>query len=168
MGNFHASRADTLLETARNKKNRRKIAVNLDTGDGDELVYMFVYPTERVIDTLNDERAFLPFERADGSVTIVAKKIIRRLSPMEVARQVNVRDPYDLLGVTLTASEDEVREAYHRAVAAVHPDRVHSLGLPGDFLELATRQAAQLNDAYRKIKAVRKAESVGRGEPAAE
>jgi hypothetical protein len=157
-----------LLETNRNKKNRRKIAVNLDTGDGDELVYMFVYPTERVIDTLNDERAFLPFEQADGSVTIVAKKIIRRLSPMEVARQINARDPYDLLGVSLTATDEEVREAYHRAVAAVHPDRVHSLGLPGDFLEMATRQAAQLNDAYRKIKAVRKAEGVGfRDEPAA-
>ena len=157
-----------MLETARNKKNRRKIAVNLDTGDGDELVYMFVYPTERVIDTLNDERAFLPFERGDGSVTIVAKKIIRRLSPMEVARQVNARDPYDVLGIPLTASEDEVREAYHRAVAAVHPDRVHSLGLPADFLELATRQAAQVNDAYRKIKSVRKAEVVGtQDEPAA-
>lgn len=146
---------------ARNKKNRRKIAVNLDTGDGDELVYMFVFPTERVIDTLNDERAFLPFERPDGSVTIVAKKIIRRLSPMEVARQVDQRDPYDVLGVQMTASDGEVREAYHRAVAAVHPDRVHSLGLPGDFLEMATRQAAKLNDAYRKIKAVRKAEMAG-------
>jgi hypothetical protein len=150
-----------LLETNRNKKNRRKIAVNLDTGDGEELVYMFVYPAERVIDTLNDERAFLPFERPDGSVTIVAKKIIRRLSPMEVTRPINTRDPYDLLGITLTATDEEVREAYHRAVAAVHPDRVHSLGLPGDFLEMATRQAALLNDAYRKIKAVRKAESTG-------
>lgn len=150
-----------MLETNRNKKNRRKIAVNLDTGDGEELVYMFVYPAERVIDTLNDERAFLPFERPDGSVTIVAKKIIRRLSPMEVARAINSRDPYDLLGVTLTATDEEVREAYHRAVAAVHPDRVHSLGLPGDFLEMATRQAALLNDAYRKIKAVRNAEVAG-------
>ena len=150
-----------MLESGRTKKNRRKIAVNLDTGDGEELVYMFVYPTERVIDTLNDERAFLPFERADGTVTIVAKKIIRRLSPMEIDRQVNTRDPYDLLGVTLTASDEEVRQAYHRAVAAVHPDRVHALGLTGDFLEMATRKAAQLNDAYRKIKAVRKAEGVG-------
>jgi DnaJ-domain-containing protein 1 len=157
----------SLLETSRNKKQRRKIAVNLDTGEGDELVYMFVYPSERVIDTLNDDREFLPFERPDGSLTIVAKKIIRRLSPTEMGRQVDSRDPYDLLGVSMTASDDEVREAYHRAVAAVHPDRVHSLGLPGDFLEMATRKAAQLNDAYRKIKAVRKAENAGmQGEPA--
>lgn len=156
-----------MLDSNRNKKNRRKIAVSLDTGDGEELVYMFVYPTERVIDTLNDDRDFLPFERPDGSLTIVAKKIIRRLSPIEIARHVDFKDPYDVLGIPLTASDAEVHDAYHRAVAAVHPDRVHSLGLPGDFLEMATRRAAQINDAYRKIKAVRKAERVGHDEPAA-
>ena len=149
-----------MLESNRNKKQRRKIAVSLDTGDGEEMVYMFVFPTERVIDTLNDDREFLPFERPDGTLTIVAKKTILRLSPMDLERQIDTRDPYDLLGVTMTATENEVREAYHRAVAAVHPDRVHSLGLPADFLEMATRKAAQLNDAYRKIKAVRKAEAV--------
>ena len=147
-----------MLETNRNKKQRRKIAVNLDTGDGEELVYMFVFPTERVIDTLNDDREFLPFERPDGSLTIVAKKTILRLSPLDMGRQVDTRDPYDLLGVAVTASDTEVQEAYHRAVAAVHPDRVHSLGLPTDFLEMATRKAAQLNDAYRKIKFLRKFE----------
>ncbi len=150
-----------MLDSNRNKKQRRKMAVSLDAGDGEELVYMFVYPSERVIDTLNDDRDFLPFERPDGSLTIVAKKIIRRLSPMEVGRQFNARDPYDVLGVLLSASDAEVQEAYRRAIAAVHPDRVHSLGLPSDFLEMATRYAAQLNDAFRKIKAVRKAEAAG-------
>ncbi|HKP23138.1 MAG TPA: DnaJ domain-containing protein [Dongiaceae bacterium] len=149
-----------MLEANRNKKQRRKIAVNLDTGDGEELVYMFVFPTERVIDTLNDDREFLPFERPDGSLTIVAKKTILRLSPLDMGRQVDTRDPYDLLDIPMTATDDEVHQAYHRAVAAVHPDRVHSLGLPADFLEMATRKAAQINDAYRKIKAVRKAEGV--------
>lgn len=150
-----------MLETNRNKRQRRKIAVSLDAGDGEELVYMFVYPSERVIDTLNDDRAFLPFERPDGSLTIVAKKIIRRLSPIEMGRRVDMGDPHDVLGVPMTASDAEVQEAYHRAVAAVHPDRVHTLGLPADFLEMATRRAALLNDAYRKIKALREAEAAG-------
>ena len=155
------------MDAKSNKRQRRKIAVNLDAGDGEELVYMFVYPTERVIDTLNDDREFLPFERPDGSLTIVAKKIIRRLSPMELGRRVDEKDPYDLLGVPISATDAEVKDAYHRAVSAVHPDRVRSLGLPADFLELATRRAALLNDAYRRIKSVRKAEVVGlQGEPA--
>jgi hypothetical protein len=149
------------VDAKSNKRQRRKIAVNLDAGDGEELVYMFVYPTERVIDTLNDDREFLPFERPDGSLTIVAKKIIRRLSPMELGRRVDEKDPYDLLGVPISATDAEVKDAYHRAVSAVHPDRVRSLGLPADFLELATRRAALLNDAYRRIKSVRKAEVEG-------
>jgi hypothetical protein len=146
-----------MLDANRNKRTRKKIAVGLDTGEGEELVYMFVSPTERVIDTLNDDRDFLPFERPDGSLTIVAKKIIRRLSPMETARTSDSNNPYDLLGIEPNASDHEIQEAYHRAVSAVHPDRVHSLGLPMDFLEMATRRAAQLNDAYRKIRKARKA-----------
>ena len=151
-----------MLETARNRRSRRKIAVTLDTGDGEEIVYMFVNPTERVIDTLNDEREFLPFERPDGSVIIIAKKTIRRMSPMEIKREVDQGDPYDLLGVTLTATDEEVHAAYTRAVASVHPDRLNSMGLPGDFMEMATMRAAQLNDAYRKIRTLRKAEAAGR------
>src|SRR6185503_20719112 len=104
---------------------------------------------------------FLPFERPDGSVILIAKKTIRRMSPMELKRQVDAGDPYDLLGVKLTATDEEVHQAYLRAVAAVHPDRVNSMGLPGEFLEMATLRAAQLNDAYRKIKAVRKADVAG-------
>lgn len=145
-----------MLETGRNKRTRKKIAVGLDTGEGEELVYMFVSPGERVIDTLNDDREFLPFERPDGSLTIIAKKTILRLSPMEAARALDSRDPYEMLGIDASASDEAVQEAYHRAVSAVHPDRVHSLGLPLDFLDMATRRAAQLNDAYRKIRKARK------------
>jgi 5,10-methylene-tetrahydrofolate dehydrogenase/methenyl tetrahydrofolate cyclohydrolase len=39
-----------VLESNRSKKQRRKIAVSLDAGGCEELVYMFVYPSERVID----------------------------------------------------------------------------------------------------------------------
>ncbi|MGH6894047.1 MAG: J domain-containing protein [Dongiaceae bacterium] len=158
-----------MLDTNRNKKARYKVAVSVDFGGGDteELAYMFIAPAQRVSDVLNDEREFLPFERPDGSVFMVAKKIIRRITPMELGRQIDAKDPYDLLGVTPTATDAEVHEAYHRCVGAVHPDRVHSLGLPPDFLEIATRRAAQLNDAYRKIRAVRKAEARPMDDPAA-
>jgi DnaJ-domain-containing protein 1 len=118
---------------------------------------MFVSPTERISDTLNDDRDFLPFERPDGSVVMVAKTQIRKLTPMETVGHSQSHDPYALLGIAPGASDHEIQEAYHRAVSAVHPDRVHSLGLPMDFLEMATRRAAQLNDAYRKIRKARKA-----------
>ena len=151
------------MDPRRNKQTRHKVAIRLDRGnaEGEELVYMFIAPDQRVTDVLNDEREFLPFERADGTVFAVAKRIIRCITPMETGRKVNENDPYALLGLTTAATDEQVHDSYERLVAAVHPDRVHSLGLPQDFLELATRRAAQLSDAYRRIKAVRKAERVG-------
>jgi DnaJ-domain-containing protein 1 len=151
------------MDPRRNKQTRHKVAIRLDRGnaEGEELVYMFIAPDQRVTDVLNDERDFLPFERADGTVFAVAKRIIRCITPMETGRKVNENDPYALLGLTTAATDEQVHDSYERLVAAVHPDRVHSLGLPQDFLELATRRAAQLSDAYRRIKAVRKAERVG-------
>jgi DnaJ-domain-containing protein 1 len=151
------------MDSRRNKQTRHKVAIRLDRGhaEGEELVYMFIAPDQRVTDVLNDEREFLPFERADGTVFAVAKRIIRCITPMETGRKVNEKDPYALLGLTTAATDEQVHDSYERLVAAVHPDRVHSLGLPQDFLELATRRAAQLSDAYRRIKAVRKAERVG-------
>lgn len=145
-----------MLDANRNKRTRKKVAVGLDTGEGEELAYMFVSPVERVSDTLNDERDFLPFERPDGSVMMVAKTQIRKLTPLETVPQSDSHDPYTLLGIEPNATDAQVKEAYHKAVSAVHPDRVHTLGLPPEFLEMATRRAAQLNDAYRKIRKQRK------------
>jgi DnaJ-domain-containing protein 1 len=155
--------ARTLLDPNRNKQTRHKIAVRVDLGDdaGEQLAYLFSAPAQRVTDVLTDEREFLPFERPDGSVFVVAKRIICCITPMEIGRPVNEKDPYDLLGLTPAATDEEVHEAYKRASEAVDPERMQSLGLPADFLEMAMRRAAQLNEAYRKIKAVRKAEALG-------
>ena len=45
-----------------------------------------------------------------------------------------------------------MHEAYRRAIASVHPDHIQALGLPQEFLELATRRAMAVNDAYDRIK----------------
>jgi hypothetical protein len=155
--------ARTLLDPNRNKQTRHKIAVRVDLGNdaGEQLAYLFTAPAQRVTDVLNDEREFLPFERPDGSEFVVAKRVIRCITAMETGRQVNEKDPYDLLGLTPAATDEEVQKAYRRAIEAVDPDRMQSFGLPPDFLEMAMRRTAQLNEAYRKIKAVRKAEVLG-------
>ncbi|HWA48109.1 MAG TPA: DnaJ domain-containing protein [Dongiaceae bacterium] len=147
-----------MLQTRSIKKICHKVAVTLDVGDGEQLLHMFVPAALRVSDVLNDERDFLPFERADGSIIMFAKKVIRSLVPIEMDRTVETSDPYDLLGVTPAASNTDLQEAYHRAVGVVHPDRIQSLGLPAEFMELATRRAAKLNDAYRKIRTQRNAD----------
>src|SRR5690349_25050103 len=101
--------ARTLLDPNRNKQTRHKIAVRVDLGndDGEQLAYLFIAPAQRVTDVLNDEREFLPFERPDGSVFVVAERVIRCLTPLEVGRPVNEKDPYDLVGVTPSAADEE-------------------------------------------------------------
>lgn len=140
------------------KKTLIKVAVMLDAGDGEEFVYMFVPPTLEVGDVLNDERSFLPFEHIDGTVAQIAKKCIRSVVPMNSGQRIDGNDPHDVIGVDPSVSDAELQSAYHKAIAAVHPDRLTPLGLPAELMEVATRRAAKLNDAYRKIRFLRKFE----------
>jgi hypothetical protein len=148
-----------MLNSGRSKKTLLKVAVMLDAGGDEQFVYMFVPPTLEVGDVLNDDRDFLPFEHIDGTVAMIAKKCIRSVVPMNSGQRVDTNDPHDLIGVDPSASDAELQTAYHKAISAVHPDRLTPLGLPAELIEVATRRAAKLNDAYRKIKFLRKFET---------
>jgi hypothetical protein len=135
------------------RKARNKYAVEVELDDGRvQTLFVFVTPAARVVDMLNDERRFLPFETNNGSVVIYNKRAIRRLSPLFAAERMASKDPYDIIDVSHKASDQEIHEAYRKAVASVHPDHIQALGLPEEFMELATRRAMAINDAYDRIK----------------
>lgn len=144
-----------MFDSSQTKKTRIKIMMRVELDDGNErLLFMFVAPNTRVSDTINDTREFLPFETAEGDTEIINKHRIRRIVPMESKTRPS-RDPYDILGITESASDAEVKAAYHKAIMPVHPDNIQALNLPPDFLALANRMAAQANEAYAKIKKAR-------------
>jgi DnaJ-domain-containing protein 1 len=144
-----------MFDNSQTKKTRHKILMRIELDDGVErLMALFVAPNTRVSDTLNDNRMFLPFEAADGTTEIIRKEAIRRIVPMETGTR-PTRSPYDILGVSETASDAEVKAAYHKAIAPVHPDSIGAMNLPPDFVQLANRMAAQTNEAYAKIKKLR-------------
>lgn len=135
------------------KKARNKYAVEVELDDGNiRTLFVFVAPGSRVIDMLNDERMFIPFEAGDGAIVIYKKSAIKRLSELFAAERSATRDPYDIIDVSAKASDKEIHEAYRRAIASVHPDHIQSLGLPQEFIELATKRAMAINDAYDRIK----------------
>jgi DnaJ-domain-containing protein 1 len=101
---------------------------------------------------LNDDRQFVPFESSDGTITIYRKTAIRRLSPLFAAERMASKDPYDIIDVSAKATDQEIHEAYRRAVSSVHPDHIQALGLPEEFIEFATKRTMAVNDAYDKIK----------------
>ena len=135
------------------KKARNKYAVEVELDDSKvQTMFVFVPPSMRVIDVLNDERGFIPFETSEGTIIIYKKSAIRRVTELFAAERTATRDPYDIIDVSAKANDKEVHDAYRRAIASVHPDHIQSLGLPSEFLELATRRAMAINDAYDRIK----------------
>ena len=54
-------------------------------------------------------------------------------------------DPYQILGVSPDASDEEIKRAYRKLAKQYHPD-----ANPGD--EYAARKMQEINDAYDRIK----------------
>ena len=60
-------------------------------------------------------------------------------------------DAYAVLGLTRSASDDEVKQTYRRLVREHHPDRLVAKGLPKEFVEHANKTLAAINAAYDRI-----------------
>lgn len=61
-------------------------------------------------------------------------------------------DPYALLNIDATATNEEVRKAYIQAVRENHPDRMIARGAPEEFLAVATEKMTRVNTAYEAIR----------------
>ncbi len=59
------------------------------------------------------------------------------------------KDPYEILGVSKNASEEEIKSAYRRQAQRYHPDRVSHLG--EEFQELAKQRFQEIQKAYETI-----------------
>jgi DnaJ-domain-containing protein 1 len=136
------------------KQHKVKVEVELELDDGTRtLATMFVAAYQRVVDVLNDDRQFLPVTGPEG-VSLINKKTIRRVVPFaqQVDPERRSESPYRVLGVTDGIGDDALREAYLAMTRANHPDKLRGLGLPDDFVDLATRKMAVINDAYQRIR----------------
>lgn len=64
-------------------------------------------------------------------------------------------DPYQILGVSRSIDDDDLKKAYHALVRDNHPDRLTAQGMPEEFIEVANHKLAAINVAYDKIAAER-------------
>lgn len=64
-------------------------------------------------------------------------------------------DPYLILGVDRSVSNEELRRAYRTLAAANHPDVFSARGLPRGAERLATEKMAAINAAYQAVRAQR-------------
>jgi DnaJ-domain-containing protein 1 len=136
------------------KLEKVKLAVEMEIDSGLRLLgSVFVGQRQRLPDLLNDDRAFLPFETSEGIIKIIRKSTIRSVTPLnQVTLPMTTTDPYEILGVASSIGDEELKSIYHRKVQETHPDKLVSMGLPLEFVQLANEKVARINDAYDRIR----------------
>lgn len=65
-------------------------------------------------------------------------------------------DPYEILGVSRDATDEEVRKAYRNIIKDFHPDKLVAKGMPEEFHELGAKKTSEANIAYDQIKKERR------------
>lgn len=70
-------------------------------------------------------------------------------------QSVELEDAYRVLGVTMGASDREVKTAYRRLMNQHHPDKLVSRGLPPSMAAAAEQRTHEIRAAYERIKAHR-------------
>lgn len=73
--------------------------------------------------------------------------------PEDLTADFSTLDPYALLDVSPSASPEEIKAAYKRAVARYHPDKVAHLGK--EFQELAHKKLLAIQQAYEILQSQR-------------
>ncbi len=63
-----------------------------------------------------------------------------------------IDDAYSTLGVSVDATDQDIKRAYHKLIRENHPDRLAAKGLPENMRELAEERTREINAAYDVIK----------------
>jgi DnaJ like chaperone protein len=61
------------------------------------------------------------------------------------------RNPYDVLGINSSVSNEELSSHYYRLVAENQPDKFVMRGMPKEFVLIATERVSAINEAYAAI-----------------
>lgn len=62
---------------------------------------------------------------------------------------------YELLGISPTATDQEVKRAYRKLMSQHHPDKWAAKGLPESMIKMTTEKAQTIRKAYEQICALR-------------
>jgi DnaJ like chaperone protein len=66
-----------------------------------------------------------------------------------------VAQAYEVLGVTIAASDAEVTKAYRRLMNQNHPDKLVARGLPESMTKVAEEKTRQVRAAYEVLREAR-------------
>ncbi len=140
-------------------KTRLEVEVELNHG-ARLLGSLFIKQMQRLSDLLNDSREFLPLQTPEGLITHLRKTTIARVTQLDqTIEAAAVTDPYAILGVSPRVDDENLRRAYHELCAQHHPDKLVSLDLAADYIDLANSRMVRVIEAYARIKKERNGEA---------
>jgi DnaJ like chaperone protein len=96
--------------------------------------------------------AELAYLKAVAAVFGIAERDFDCVTARHVRRE---DDPYVILGVERSLSDDALKRRYRQLVADNHPDREIARGLPPEAVRIATERLTAINAAWERIAAER-------------
>jgi preprotein translocase subunit Sec63 len=82
-------------------------------------------------------------------ISLIAYTIRRLIRQRKIIVREQSFDPYEILGVSRSASQAEIKEAYRQQLSKYHPDKVAHLG--EELQSLARNKTAEIIKAYEKL-----------------
>lgn len=79
----------------------------------------------------------------------------RGASPGRAPPKSALEDAYAALGLTPSATDAQIKQAYRRLISQNHPDKLAGKGLPESMRQLAEERTREINTAYEMIKQAR-------------
>lgn len=112
---------------------------------------------------------------ADGDLSATEKNILERITPYlkissewfgvfyrerfysssrdrSAYRGDDMADAYSQLGISPSASDDEVKKAYRNLAKRYHPDTLKAQGLPDEMVARANERMSKINAAWNAVK----------------
>ena len=85
------------------------------------------------------------------------KKMFGASQRREAHRQTGttLEEAYDILGVSASASDAEVKRAYRKLTSQHHPDKLVAKGLPEEMMKIANQKTQEIREAYEVIRDAR-------------
>lgn len=139
--------------------DRVRIPLNVFMKDGRELVGNLLANMGGTLDrTLNNESLFVAFETEDGE-RLIAKDAILEVEKRQVTKkgelpglnQGSNTSPHRTLGVSASASDDEITAAFMNLVQIYRPDQFENVTLPAEVQDYINSKYRSVYEAHQSL-----------------
>ena len=110
---------------------------------------------DRLLERISEMLGFSRMAYRQLQARVQAQRQFHAGGEAAVSPQAKLKQAYEALGVSETASDAEIKKAYRRLMNQHHPDKLVSKGLPEEMIKLANEKTQEIKEAWETIKKAR-------------